>query len=99
MDALTQILLTSAVTLISGLVLLIISEFIRLLIVVPLKKYRDHVEFVLDRIDFHSNYVTNFFSEDPNDEEKELMRQISKDFRKAATLLNTLYASISMKKL
>lgn len=94
-----QISMTAAFTLLGGIVLLIASELIKLLIVVPLKKYRDQVEVIIDKLDYHANYITNFFSEDPSPEEKELMQQIRRDFRAAATQLNAVYASISYKKL
>ncbi len=93
-----QILMTAAVTLLGGIVLLVTSEFIKLLVITPLKQYRDHVQFILDRLDFHAGYVTNFFSEEPSEEERELMRQISKDFRTAATKLNAVYAGVTLKK-
>ncbi len=55
------------------------------------------MEFILDRLDFHANYMTNFFSEEPKKEEREKIQEIQKDFRSAATQLNAKYASISMK--
>lgn len=60
---------------------------------------RAHVEFITDRLDFYVNYLTNFFSENPSDDELELMKRIRKDLRSAATQLNAIYASISLKKL
>lgn len=91
------IVLTAAATLIGGVLLLIITESIRLFVIQPLKSYRDHVELILDRLDYHANLMTNFFSEQPEKEELEKMREIQKDFRSAATQLNAKYASISMK--
>lgn len=91
------IVLTAAATLIGGVLLLIFTESIRLFVIQPLKAYRDHVELILDRLDFHANYMTNFFSEKPEKEEREKIQEIQKDFRSAATQLNAKYASISMK--
>lgn len=91
------IVLTAAVTLIGGVLLLIFTESVRLFVIQPLKAYRDHVELILDRLDFHANYMTNFFSETPDKEEREKIQEIQKDFRSAATQLNAKYASISMK--
>ena len=91
------IVLTAAATLIGGVLLLIFTESIRLFVIQPLKAYRDHVELILDRLDYHANYMTNFFSEKPDDEERGKIREIQGDLRSAATQLNAKYASISMK--
>lgn len=93
----STIILTAAATLIGGVLLLIFTESVKLFVIQPLKAYRDHIEFILDRLDYHVNYMTNFFSEKPDDEEFGKIREIQKDFRSAATQLNAKYASISMK--
>lgn len=93
-----QILLTAAATLIGGALLLLFGEFMKILVIIPLKNYRDHVQLILDRLDYHANFITNFFSENPSAEELEHKRSIIKDFRSAATKLNSAYAGISMRK-
>lgn len=99
MSDLLQIVLTTAFTLIGGTLLFVFGEFVRVLVVVPLQKYKEQVQLTLDRIDFYANRVTNYFSEKPNDEEWELIQQIVADFRSAATQLSSKYAGISMRRL
>jgi len=99
MTELENIVLTAALTLFGGMILFILSEFVRVLIVVPLQRYKEHVQVVFDRVDFYSNRLTNFFSADPGEEELQLMRQISSELRSAATQLNSKYATISWRSL
>lgn len=94
-----KIVLTAALTLIGGTLLFVFGEFVKVLVVVPLQKYKEHVQLVRDRVDFYSNRVTNFFSAEPDDEEWELIRRISADFRSSATQLSSKYAGISWRKL
>lgn len=94
-----QIILTAALTLLGGTLLFIFGEFAKVLIVTPLQKFKEQVQLTLDRVDFYANRVTNFFSAEPTDEEWELIRQISADFRSAATQLRSKYAGISSRKL
>lgn len=99
MSDLLKIFLTAALTLLGGTLLLVLGEFIKVLVVVPLQSYKEHVQITLDRIDFYSNQITNFFPAKPNDEQLKLIRQISGDFRSAATQLRSKYAVISSRKL
>lgn len=99
MSDLVQIFLTSALTLIGGTLLFLFGEFIKVLVVVPLQKYKEQVQLTFDRLDFYANRVTNFFSAEPTEEEWELMQQISGDFRSAATQLSSRYANISLRTL
>lgn len=99
MSDLLQIFLTAALTLLGGTVLFIFGEFARVLAVVPLQKYKEQVQVIRDRLDFYANRVTNFFSEEPDDDEWALIRQISDDFRSGATQLSSKYAGISLRKL
>lgn len=94
-----QIILTAALTLLGGTLLFIFGEFAKVLVVMPLQKFKEQVQLTLDRIDFYANRVTNFFSEEPTDEEWELIRQISADFRSAATQLRSKYAGIGARKI
>ena len=97
MSDLLQIFLTAALTLIGGTLLFIFGELARVLVIVPLQKYKEHVEVIRDRLDFYSNRVTNFFSEEPDDEEWALIRQISSEFRSGATQLSSRYVGISLR--
>lgn len=97
-DAL-QIALTAALTLIGGIILFIFGEFAKVLIVQPLQKYNEQVQLIRDRLDFYANRVTNYFSEEPNEEEWKLIQQINGDFRSAATQLSSKYAGIARRKL
>jgi hypothetical protein len=92
------ITLTAAVTLIGGTILFGISEFIKVLVLVPLQRFREHVQLVLDRTDFYANRITNYFPTNPSDRDKQLMEQITADFRSAATGLSSTYVSISFHK-
>lgn len=99
MTEMEKIVLTAALTLLGGMILFILSEFARVLIVVPLQKYKEHVQVVFDRVDFYANRLTNFFSADPGNEELQLIQQISSELRSAATQLNSKYATISWRPL
>ena len=85
MSDLLQIFLTAALTILGGIVLFIFGEFAKVLIVQPLQKYTEQVQLIRDRLDFYANRVTNYFSEEPNDEEWKLIQQINADFRSVAT--------------
>lgn len=94
-----QIVFTAALTLIGGIVLFIFGEFAKVLIVQPLQKYNEQVQLIRDRLDFYANRVTNYFSEEPNNDEWALIQQINADFRSAATQLGSKYAGIYRRKL
>jgi len=53
------IILTAAATLIGGTILFGISEFIKILVLLPLQKYREHVQLVLDRVDMYAYHCVN----------------------------------------
>lgn len=95
MSDLLQITLTAAIT----IILFIFREFAKVLIVQPLQKYNEQVQLIRDRLDFYANRVTNYFSEEPNDEERKLVQQINADLRSAATQLSSKYAGIMWRKL
>lgn len=92
------IILTAAATLIGGTILFGISEFVKVLVLMPLQKFREHVQLTLDRTDFYTNRITNYFPAKPSDNEKLLIAQITADFRSAATGLSSTYVSISLRK-
>ncbi len=98
MTGIEQAAWTAAFTLIGGTLLFVFGEFAKVLIIVPLQKYKEHVQVTLDRIEFYSNQLTNLFSEKPEKDELDRMRQISADLRSAATQLKSKYIVISFKK-
>ncbi|MBP7766924.1 hypothetical protein KA068_00160 [Candidatus Saccharibacteria bacterium] len=99
MSDLLQIVFTASLTILGGIILFIFGEFAKVLVVQPLQKYNEQVQLIRDRLDFYANRVTNYFSEDPNDEEWKLIQQINADFRSAATQLSSKYAGITRRKL
>lgn len=98
MTGIEQAAWTAAFTLLGGTLLFIFGEFAKVLIIVPLQKYKEHVQVTLDRVEFYSNQLTNFFSDKPDKKELERMGQISADLRSAATQLKSKYTVISFKK-
>jgi hypothetical protein len=79
------IIFTSACTLIGGTLLFVISEFVKVLVAAPLHKYREHVQLTIDRLDYYSKWICNYFPVKPTEEEKRLKNQIENDLRSAAT--------------
>jgi hypothetical protein len=92
------IIFTSACTLIGGTLLFVISEFVKVLVAAPLHKYREHVQLTIDRLDYYSKWICNYFPVKPTEEEKRLKNQIENDLRSAATQLKSKYAIISFKR-
>jgi hypothetical protein len=70
----------------------------KILMLIPLQKFREHVQLTLDRTDFYANVMTNYFPARPSDDEKQRISRICADFRSAATGLNSTYVSISFRK-
>ncbi len=99
MSDLWQIILTAGVTLLGGTLLFVFGEFVKVLIITPTQKYKEQVQVTLDRVEFYSNQLTNFFSDKPDKKELERMRQISADLRSAATQLKSKYTVISFNRL
>jgi len=99
MSEIEQAAWTAAFTLLVGTLLFIFGEFAKVLIVVPLQKYKEQVQATLDRVEFYSNQLTNYFSDKPDKQELERMRQISTDIRSAETQLKSKYIVISFKRL
>ncbi|HSX15030.1 MAG TPA: hypothetical protein VLE72_03970 [Candidatus Saccharimonadales bacterium] len=93
-----KIILTAAATLIGGMILFVFAEFARALVLTPLYKYREQVQLVLDRLDYYSNRLTNFFPDEPSEQERQLIKQIESDLRSAATQLKSKYMSITWRK-
>lgn len=97
MSDLFKISLTAALTLLGGVILFAFGEFVKVLIITPLQKFKEQVQLTLDRIDFYANQITNFFPAKPSKHEQEHMQKISADFRSAATQLRSKYAVIGLK--
>jgi hypothetical protein len=94
---LNAILITTAATLIGGMVLFIVSEFIRITIILPSQQLREQIQQALSRLDFHSNLLTNFFPAEPTEDQWATILEIKKDLRTAATEVKSKYAVISWK--
>jgi hypothetical protein len=92
-----KIIITAALTLFGGVVLLIISKSIEVLVIVPLQKYKEHAQNTLERIDFYANQLTNYFPEKPNEKEILKAELLRVEIRKAATELKSAYVVISFK--
>lgn len=91
------IVLTAALTLIGGVILFILSEFVRILVVIPLQKYNEQVQLTLNILDFYSNRLCNHFSAKPDAEEQKLIDTIKDKLRSGATRINSKYNSISLR--
>lgn len=92
------IIYTACATLIGGVILLVITELIKVVIVLPVQKTKERMQVALSRVDFHCNLLTNFFSANPDDDERSRIRLIQKELREAATDLNAQYTLVPMKK-
>lgn len=88
---------TAIFTLAGGVTLLIISELLKTLIIIPLKEYNKQVQKVFSTIDYWSNRLCSHFSEKPNKEEQESINEMRKEIRKLATNLNSCYTTISFR--
>lgn len=99
MTELQKIFLTSTLTLLGGVLLLVAGEVLKLLVIVPIQKFNEQVQVVLDRVDYYSNRLCNHFSAKPSREELELIRNIKADLRAGATQLSSKYRIISGRKL
>lgn len=95
MSDLIQILITTSLTLIVGTLLLVFGELTKVLVVIPLQKYKEHVQTTLNHMDFYANRITSHFSDKPSDEDRELIKVIRDGLRSGATRLSSLYVSIS----
>ena|SRR5579883_213491 len=77
----SQALLTATFTLIGGIFLFLISEFIRGYIVKPSIKLREHIGTIIDRVIFFQNHLMN------STVKEDVAREMSIQFRSAATQL------------
>lgn len=92
-----KIVLTSSLTLFGGVVLFVAGEFVRTLVIIPLQKYKEHVETILDRLDFYANFYTRIFPDNPSDKEKLEIENYVAHMRSAASQLTAKYTLISWK--
>lgn len=99
MPEILAITLTAAFTLLGGTVLLVLGKAIEVLVIAPLQKYKEQAQLAFERVDFYSNQLTNFFSDDPDDGERSRMRELSLEIRAVATHLKAKYVVISCKPL
>lgn len=93
-----RIFFTACTTLIGGIFLLVITELLKILVIVPAQKTHAQIQVVLSRVDFYSNKLTNFFSAEPTEHEMDVIKSIIKDLREAATDLKSNYTLVPMKK-
>lgn len=93
-----NIIFTACATLVGGIILLVIAEFLKVLVILPAQNTREQIQVVLSRVDFHSNKLTNFFSAEPTDHEIDVIKSITRDLREAATDLRSNYTRVAMKK-
>lgn len=98
MSDIENIILTACATLIGGILLLIVSELLKVLVMIPVQKTREQIQVVLSQVDFYSNRLTNFFSAEPTEHEIDIIKSIIQDLRKAATDLQSKYELVYMKK-
>ena len=98
MSDVEKIFFTACATLIGGVVLLVMTELLKVLVIAPAQKTREQIQIVLSRVDFYSNKLTNFFSAEPTEHEIDVIKSITKDLREAATDLKSNYTLAPMKK-
>ena len=98
MSDVEKILFTACATLIGGVVLLVMTELLKVFVIAPAQKTREQIQIVLSRVDFYSNKLTNFFSAEPTEQEIDVIKSITKDLREAATDLKSNYTLVPMKK-
>ena len=94
-----KIALTAAFTLIGGVVLFVVGKAIEVLVVIPLQRYKEQAQLALERVDFYSNQLTNYFSDEPDEAERVRMRELSFELRAVATQLKAKYVVISWRRL
>ena len=93
-----NIIYTACATILGGVILLAITELVKVIIISPVQKTKEQIQVVLSRVDFYCNSLTNFFSAEPDEEEKVLIGSIKKDLRMAATDLRSKYTMVPFKK-
>ena len=56
-----KIIYTACITLIGGVFLVILTEIIKLFIMIPVLKTREQIQISLSKVNFHCNLLTNYF--------------------------------------
>lgn len=97
MSDLERIILTATATLIGGVILFVLGEFIKLAVLIPSQRLKEHIQIALSKLDFHCNMLTNYFSANPSEEEWKIIYEIKKDLRSAATELKSSYSLLPWK--
>jgi hypothetical protein len=92
------ILLSACATLFGGVILLIVTELLKVMIISPAQRTREQIQAVLSRIDFYCAELTNFFPAEPSEHEIDEIKSIKKDFREAATDLKSNYTLVPVKR-
>lgn len=98
MPVLDQIFLTAALTISGSVIVFVIGKLIEVTIIHPIQKFNEEKQNALDRVDYHCNTLTNYFSENPNEHELLMIKEIKRDLRASATKLNSKYAMIPCKR-
>ena len=94
-----QVVLTASATLLGGVILLVLKEFVTSFIIDPAKLVREKLHVAVARVIFYSNRLTNYFSSKPTEEEVEIIRALKNDLRDASTKLNAAYEMVPFKRL
>lgn len=97
MSDIEQIALTTATTLFGGVLLFILGEFIRTKITLPIQKLNEQIQIVLAGLDFYCNLLTNYYPSEPSKEQRKMIHEMTRDLRKSATQLKSMYLVISLK--
>lgn len=97
MEPWLQITLTTAATLIGGVLLFVVGEMIRTLVINPLQTYREHVQLILDRLFFYANFYTRTFDNKLTESEQIAISEYTGHMRSAASQLNAKYELIGCK--
>ena len=99
MNNIENIFFTASLTLVGGVILLVMTEILKTMLIAPIQKTREQIQVVLSKVDLHCNMLTNFFSKNPDDDEKMVIKSIRRDLRESATNLKSNYTMLSLKNL
>lgn len=98
MSDIENIVFTACLTLIGGVILLILSELIKITLIYPVHKTREQIQVVMSKVDFYSNRLTNFFPAKPSEFEENIINSIRNDLRESATELRARYTMVPLKR-
>lgn len=97
-NSVESIILTACITLVGGVILLVIGELLKILVIIPIQKTREHIQIALSRVIFYSNRLTNYFPAKPSRREMDIIDSVTDDLRKTATNLMSNYTLVPMKR-